>query len=138
MVVLTFIYLKIELWCLNIQNLATMTKFPAITSTRLLHWRKTCLSGISQCEGHRILTSKFVFFIISHLQSFQQLLAFSIFPFIISITCTYLFMAGWYLPWPHPRARRLPNETSGHYHTYSKWQAGNYLILKLLFISQII
>ena len=133
MVVLAFIYLKIELWCLNIQILATMTKFPAITSTRLLHWRKTCLSGISQCEDHRILTSKFVFLIISLLQSTVSLLNISFHKFN-----HLLFMTGWYLPWPHPRARRLPNETSGHYHTYSKWQAGNYLILKLLFISQII
>ena len=36
-------------------------------------------------------------------------------------------MTGWYLPWPHPRARRLPNETPGHYHTYSKWQVENYV-----------
>ena len=71
-----------------------MRKFQVLTSTRLLHWRKTCLSGISQCEDHRILTSKFVFLIISRnntslpITSIQQQFAFSIYPYIISITYT--------------------------------------------------
>ena len=132
--VLTFIYLKIELWRLNIQKLSHEEEVSrynfhhqaAPLEENLFEWHFT-VRGPSDTDFEVCLLDNFSFTIISTTVSLLNI-SFHKFNHL-------LFMTGWYLPWPHPRACRLPNETPGHYHTYSKWQVENYLILKLLFTS---